>query len=242
VIEGVHEQRRLRALAELETVDGMRDGRLDDLASLAARVCDAPYSFISLVDEHREVHKAAFGLDLFAIPRELGVSTPAVEHAQFFEVEDVTRDPRLALNPLVADSPNVRSYAAVPLQTEHGYTVGTLCVLDTRSRRLNREQIQALSTLARQVIFVLEQRSSAARHAQEQHSSRILHSASDYAIFSMDLQGAITTWNDGAHRILGWDAAEVRGQLGELFSRPKIARPMCRSKRLHRVEKWAKSR
>jgi PAS domain S-box-containing protein len=53
------------------------------------------------------------------------------------------------------------------------------------------------------------------------HRSRILDSAIDYAIFSMDLSGHITSWNDGARRILGWTEAEACGRLGEMIFTPE---------------------
>src|SRR5262249_36610097 len=34
----------------------------------------------------------------------------------------------------------------------------------------------------------------------------------DYAIFMLDLEGRVTSWNDGAQQILGYHAAEIIGQ------------------------------
>lgn len=39
----------------------------------------------------------------------------------------------------------------------------------------------------------------------------IFESAVEYAIFATDLDGTITTWNEGAHRILGYEEAEIVG-------------------------------
>ena len=51
---------------------------------------------------------------------------------------------------------------------------------------------------------------------------QIVHSARDTAIISTDREGRITSWSEGAHRILGWTEAEVLGQSLEcLFEDPE---------------------
>ncbi|MBP0446357.1 PAS domain S-box protein [Roseomonas sp. SSH11] len=52
---------------------------------------------------------------------------------------------------------------------------------------------------------------------QAEQARRILESATEYAIFSLDFTGGITDWNTGARRILGYDAAEILGRSGEVF-------------------------
>ncbi len=52
-------------------------------------------------------------------------------------VEDATQVERFASNPLVAGEPQIRFYAAAPLKVSSGYTIGTLCVLDTQPRKVN---------------------------------------------------------------------------------------------------------
>lgn len=43
-------------------------------------------------------------------------------------------------------------------------------------------------------------------------AAQILASAIDYGIISMDLDGLITSWNDGAHKLLGWTEEEMLGE------------------------------
>src|SRR3954454_306400 len=46
----------------------------------------------------------------------------------------------------------------------------------------------------------------------EERFRLIIESARDFAIFTMDMQGRITSWNSGAHRIVGYDDEEILGQ------------------------------
>jgi PAS domain S-box-containing protein len=52
---------------------------------------------------------------------------------------------------------------------------------------------------------------------RERFLEAIVQSAIDYAIISMDLDGLVTSWNEGAVRILGWTAGEMIGKPATVF-------------------------
>ena len=49
----------------------------------------------------------------------------------------------------------------------------------------------------------------------------ILESSTDYAIISTDLNGCVTTWNEGAVRVLGWPEADVLGRSASMIFTPE---------------------
>src|ERR1700748_3307307 len=52
---------------------------------------------------------------------------------------------------------------------------------------------------------------------------QIIDSATDTAIITTDPQGNVTTWNEGARRILGWAADEMVGHsLDRLFTQADL--------------------
>lgn len=53
--------------------------------------------------------------------------------------------------------------------------------------------------------------------SRERFLEAIVQSAIDYAIISMDLDGLVTSWNEGARRILGWTAEEMVGRPATTF-------------------------
>lgn len=53
--------------------------------------------------------------------------------------------------------------------------------------------------------------------SRERFLEAIVQSAIDYAIISMDLDGLVTSWNEGAHLILGWTAEEMVGKPATAF-------------------------
>jgi PAS domain S-box-containing protein len=58
---------------------------------------------------------------------------------------------------------------------------------------------------------------SARAAVAEEHFRLLVESVKDYAIFLLDPDGNVASWNDGAHLIKGYDAQEIIGQHLSLF-------------------------
>jgi GAF domain-containing protein len=57
-------------------------------------------------------------------------------------VEDAAQDARFSMNPLVTQDPSIRfRFCAAPLKVVTGERLGTLCVIDRKSRRWSQTQI-----------------------------------------------------------------------------------------------------
>ena len=152
------EAERLADLREMGALDSGSDPDLDSLVDLASLIADTPIALLSLVDAEEQVFKAAVGLDVDRLPRATSFCGHAIlEPSTPMVVEDPTKDPRFAGNPLVTDGP-VGFYAGVPILTSQGHAIGTLCVVDDAPRDLNDRQMAALSRLAAQAAGILESR------------------------------------------------------------------------------------
>ena len=153
-----HESERLAALKSYQVLDSAAEQSYDDIAAMAAHVCQVPIALVSLVDEARQWFKAKVGWQQNQTPREVAFCAHAMLQNEPFVVRDAVKDKRFAANPLVTHSPFIRFYAGFPLVTPEGHALGTLCVLDQAARRLSAEQLQAMQALARQVMALLENR------------------------------------------------------------------------------------
>ncbi|HMS80005.1 MAG TPA: GAF domain-containing protein, partial [Burkholderiaceae bacterium] len=130
------ESERLAVLRELGVLDTPPEPAFDDLTGLARDLLGAPMAMVSLVDADRQWYKSAQGTDLRGTAREHAFCAHAIATEGLFEVPDARVDPRFADTPLVAGATGARFYAGVPLRVR-GLPMGTLCVLDTRVRRLD---------------------------------------------------------------------------------------------------------
>jgi len=66
-----------------------------------------------------------------------------------FVIEDASKDPRFADNPLVTGEPHIRFYAGYPLQALNGEKMGTLCIIDQKPRQFGQEDRLALTDLGK---------------------------------------------------------------------------------------------
>lgn len=151
-----NEEKRLQTLRDYRVLDTDRETRFDELTLLASRICDAPISLISLVDEGRLFFKSSVGIDVREIPSNHSFCLEVISKRQPIIVKDAKHDDRFKHNPLVHDEPFFRFYAAAPLIAPNGYAIGTLCVIDYIPRNINLEQMEALEILSHQVITQLE--------------------------------------------------------------------------------------
>ena len=152
----VNDSGRLKALLNCQVLDTPPEQRFDQLTALASRLCQTPIALVSLVDQDRQWFKSHHGLGATQTPRDQAFCGYAILQDEPLVINDATKDPRTADNPLVLDDPKIRFYAGVPLRLSDGATIGTLCVIDTRPRELSEEQIHDLQALARQTVSQLE--------------------------------------------------------------------------------------
>jgi GAF domain-containing protein len=153
-----NENHRLVSLKAYDIMDTASEEVFDDLTRLASIICEAPIALISLVDDKRQWFKSKVGLDTSETPREQAFCAHAMLSDDIMVVEDAHLDDRFVNNPLVTGDPNIRFYAGAPLTVNGGDRLGTLCVIDTKPRKLSEKDALALRTLGQAVVSQLEYR------------------------------------------------------------------------------------
>lgn len=151
------ETARLAALHAYGILDTPPEADFDAIARIAAYVCNAPIAVINFVDSNRQWFKSTVGLgDIRETPLDISICSHAILQPGLFIVPDTTQDTRFADNPMVTTGPCMRFYAGALLETNQGFPLGTLCVLDRTPRHLTREQGELLEALAKQVMLLLQ--------------------------------------------------------------------------------------
>ncbi len=148
-----NEAERLRTLRLFRILDSGSEDSFDQLARLAATICDTTIGLITLVDEDRQWFKSKVGLDVHETPRSVAFCAHAILQDDVFVVEDASQDARFSSNPLVTSNPWIRFYAGAPLTVAEGLRLGTLCVIDRKPR-----QLDALEVLRQAVVTQLQLR------------------------------------------------------------------------------------
>lgn len=213
-----NERERLESLRRCAILDTSPESAYDQLARLAASICNAPIALVSLIDSDRLWVKSRIGLHVSEMPRDASFCAHAILERDLFIVPDAAADNRFSGNPLVRSEPHIRFYAGAPLITSEGHALGALCVLDYVPRDLTDQQREALRALSSQTVAQLELRttkselkdaqSSAvsvveALRASEEFKSRLIACSRD-CLKVLDLEGRLVFMNEG-----GMEALEI---------------------------------
>ncbi len=168
---------RVQALRELDILDTPAEAAFDRITEMTARLLRVPIACITLLDEDRFFFKSAIGVETGSAPLTKGLCSTTVEQGKLSVVEDASTDALTQNHPMVNQDPHVRFYAGVPLITEGGHAIGTLCIMHTEPRTLDEIERHTLEELGQLVVDQLEhrrqQRLSAAQQVAAQRSQKL---------------------------------------------------------------------
>lgn len=221
------ETRRVAALHALALLDSEPEREFDALVALAAEMLDCPTALMTLVDSDRLWIKAAAGGERGEISRDIGMCAYTIENESPLVIEDLNRDPRFSMNPLVMADPSARFYAGATIHAIDGagkrHAIGTICVIDTVPRSLNDAGRRALTHLAALAEATIAARSAAhqaiaiattadRQAAALERQDRIFRQAERMAAMgswrtSLDHQHL--DWSDGVFHIYGLPVGPV---------------------------------
>jgi PAS domain S-box-containing protein len=204
-----NEAQRQRTLEDYEILDTGSEAAFDDITLLASRLLNVPIAAISFVDRDRQAFKSCRGLSICQTPRDQAFCAHSIMTPdRLTVVPDATKDPRFAENPLVTGEVGIRFYAGAPLLAPDGTAIGTLCVIDRVPRQPDAEGLEALTTLARQVMELVNARLKNRQLArtmktitQRKHLMNEAERLARMGAWELDVTTNKVTWSDEVFRI-----------------------------------------
>jgi PAS domain S-box-containing protein len=221
----VDESERLESLRQYDSPEAELQQALDALVVLAARICEAPISYISLVDDRFQRLISRFGTSLTEISRDVSFCGHAIRESTLFVVPDASLDERFANNPLVTGEPHIKFYAGAQLVTPEGNALGALCVIDRVSRQLTPAQLEALKVLGRQEMSQLElARQKRKLVESERVHANLIGNLPGMAYRSVnDSEWTMTFVSAGCEALTGYCQGELEG--GKTISYRQLVHP-----------------
>jgi diguanylate cyclase (GGDEF)-like protein len=151
-----NEAARLEFLYSCGIMDTPKDERFDRVTRLAARFYDADVAFLGFIDDRYQWMKSATSDGVAPwIERDKSVCQIVIASGQPLVIGDMKTDARLAGHPILPHLP-FRFYAGVPLLTEDGAAVASLCVLKHDAQDASGIDLMPLSDLGALAMDELE--------------------------------------------------------------------------------------
>jgi PAS domain S-box-containing protein len=206
-------------------------------AGKCLRLATAP----SLPEHYKQV------IDSISIGPMAGACGAAAFSGEPVYVSDMATDPLGTQCRALVLSHGLNACWAIPIRGTDNHVLGTLAIYSIEPRNPAGDEVEAMAVAAQTVALVIErQRYRKSLQNKEARHHQIVNSATDFAIISTDGDGIITSWNEGAYRILGWNEQEIAGHPVQLFftpediaaGQPEIERQSALSKGYATDERW----
>lgn len=135
----------------------------NDLVALAAQVTDMPFAALTFIDDTTTTIACSFeaeGSSYIELPPlmercDTVCNTTIITPQKVNIILDTHLDVRFENHSKVKDG-TVRFYCGVPLTTEDGYAIGSLCVFDDKPRTIEEGPVKALQALARTILQIAQ--------------------------------------------------------------------------------------
>lgn len=154
-----NESERLAAMYSLKLRKENKEDRFDKIVNLAARCLKMPIAYVASVDKDQQHIHASCGLNFVSSDRNTSFCGHAILQDEPLIIEDTHKDKRFFDNPLVLGEPHIRFYAGFPLKSPDGFKIGSLCVADSQTRKLDQEELETfieLGALLEQLLHLFQ--------------------------------------------------------------------------------------
>ena len=153
-----NENQRLEAVKRTGAMYLDQDELYDVYCYLAKEITGCPVSWTGLIDSENQYCLASDGFPEDSskkIPRKQTFCQYALDKTEPFIIQNMKTNLTFKNHPLVKEG-IVKFYAAFPIVTSDGYTLGTLCVSSDKAVELTKNQIKSLKSLSRKMAYQLE--------------------------------------------------------------------------------------
>lgn len=142
---------RLDALRRLQALDSPTEERFIRITRMARNMFDVPIALISFEDNEDGWAKPCYGLNIHEPLPNISFCKKGFLKQSMLVIEDTTKDPLYADNPMVIGEPYIRFYAGHSLVVTNGLHIGSLCIIDRKPRAFGEKDRILFNDLAQTV-------------------------------------------------------------------------------------------
>lgn len=155
----IDEDNRLKDLQSYDILDSEEENDFNELAEIAAQLCNCNSATITFIDKDRQWFKSRKNILLTEGPRNTSFCAHVILNDEIMIVPNTALDMRFSDNPDVIGGLKIGFYAGAPIISSVGYKLGTVCAIDQKPKQgLSKQQEIAMKAIANQVGKLMELR------------------------------------------------------------------------------------
>lgn len=210
------ESKRIKALDKVKILNTPGEKDFDDIALIAAKLFKVPMVLISFVGESKQWFKSKIGVHISETERDISFCAHTILEKEFMVVNDSDKDDRFFDNPMVKEGLKIKFYAGSHiLEPESKLPIGTLCILDSKSREFSKDEIQSLQALARQVQNLLDLKikvDQITKTLEQTTFQRVAFEKMTEGVVVQNSKGEIIDFNPSALEVLEMTPEQLTGK------------------------------
>ena len=201
-----------------DTIDLQQE--LNSILLFVSEICEVPCVLISLIELTGLTVKAKIGLDLMSnAPKILAFNETIIQQNKIKIVSDFNND-------ISNQSENlVDFFAGFPICLNENLVIGTICIMNTKPKKLSSIQLKYLDYAVQQIQSLLQlhienkELQQTIKHQENQH--QLFIDNSNEIIYEINFEGIISYASYNWTKYLGYDIKEVLGKSNASFLHPE---------------------
>ncbi len=147
-----NEMERVVSLADFDLDYSDLQDKFKDLTKLAAYVAGTEISLVNLIDSFTLWTVGNYNFSNDQTPREDTVCQYTLMENDLLEIRNLAADDRFMNRDFVTGFPHLRYYLGLPLKTNEGHAIGSLCLLDKKVYETSPEKVELLKGIADEIV------------------------------------------------------------------------------------------
>ena len=195
----------------------------NDILSFVAEICEVPCAFISHINYKTPSIISKIGFDSSTIPENLlTYNKIIIEQNSIFKISGITKhhSKKNKNSDLTFDF-----FLGIPISNDENIAIGTLCIMDLKSKEISLVQLKTLEHSANQIqsFLKLRKKNSDLQKVIEigKNQFQIAEANSKEILYELDENGTIIYVSKNWKTFLGYEVDEVIGRNNASFLHPE---------------------
>lgn len=195
----------------------------NDILSFVAEICEVPYAFISHITYKTPLIISKIGFDSSTIPENLlTYNQIIIEQNSVFKISGITKhhSKKNKNSDLTFDF-----FLGIPISNDENIAIGTLCIMDLKSKEISLVQLKTLEHSANQIqsFLKLGKKNNDLQKVLklEENHFQIVEANSKEIFYELDENGTIIYVSKNWKTFLGYEVDEVIGRNNASFLHPE---------------------